>query len=407
MAKAGADLPRGILLYGRPGTGKTLTARYMSNEIGQDVPFYEFGSDEFDAAGIRSLFRRLSERGRAVIYIDEIDTFALHRSSDRHTENSRRTLAAMLTGLDGLVGAPGILVICSSNTHPNQLDSALMRAGRIGFVITFKEPETEEREELFRFFASTRTSEDSVDWNRAARKTAGKTPADLRQMLDDAIGLALLDDRTSMTEADVFAAIARDGIVEADVEVDPAFWLRTAVHEAGHVAALCALRGAARVYSVKMDKSGGATADGWDKPLISHRTNVSILEQIIICYAGSRAEKMIYGDFALGSHSDHVRASGVISTLIGSGLAEGLNLLAPPEFKSNELISEDLKVRSIVIAEEQAKKAQTQADEIVIANRSSIESFAAMLVEQRELSGSPLQEAIVACGFQAAESPSK
>lgn len=408
LAAAGAEMPRGILLYGPPGTGKTLTARFMASQIGTDVPFYEFSSDELSAANVRAIFTILSGQGRAVMYIDEIDGFALHR--DKSTENARKTLTAMLTGLDGLIITPGVLVICSSNTSPNNLDPALMRSGRIGFIIAFKTPEEDEREALFRHFASTRRTDEGIDWGRAARMTRGKTPADIKQMLDDALGLALMAERATVSEADVLAAVARDGVVLAETAFHADFWVRTALHEAGHVAATCALRGADQVYSVSMSKDGGKTQTGWDKMAVMHRTNRSILDQIVISYAGSRAEMMIYDDFALGSHSDHRNASSIINDLIQSGLAEEMGLLSPEPFARGGLISQAVQIQAMELADRQSKDAQDQATKIVETNRGAIELFARRMVEVsvidgsllREVSGPTLQALITECGFECA-----
>jgi cell division protease FtsH len=399
MEKAGASLPRGVLLFGPPGTGKTLTARFMASQIGADVPFYEFSSDELSPPIIRLLFRAIAARGQSVIYIDEIDGFGLHRANARHTENSTRTLTAMLTALDGLVQTAGTLVICSSNSAPSSLDPALMRSGRIGVVIEFKMPEESEREDLFRFFAQTRQADADIDWARAARMTRGKTPADIRQMLDDAMGLALMDARNAIAWRDVQAAINRDGVVEPPIKVSAEFWKRTALHEAGHIAATYALRGPDRAYSVVINDQGGLTTTDWDKNTIEHRTNVSILDQIVISLAGSRAENLFYRDFAVGSHSDHVKASGVANSLIKGGLSPDLGLLAPSEFKESDLISEGLRIRSVAIAERLIEEGSAVADTIVAINRAAIEQFAEMLVTEREMSGPRLDEAIEQCGF--------
>ena len=141
-----------------------------------------------------------------------------------------------------------------------------------------------------------------------------------------------------------------------------------------------------------------------------HRTNKTIHEQIVISYAGSRAEEMIYGDFAVGSHSDHQRASDIINGLLNGGLAVELSLLSPAPFHNSGLIPDEIQRRALEVAERQAKEGQRRATEIVEANRAAIESFAARLLDLdfidgstlREVSGPALQALIVECGFQCA-----
>lgn len=140
----GVEPPRGILFWGEPGLGKTLVARYLAASLGPDVPFYEVSADELTPDRIRGTLRYLAAtHPRSVLYLDEIDTFGMGRDYTMyHDADTRQLLTACLSALDGLVSTSGPVVIASSNSGPQRLDAALVRAGRFGFKVRFEAPAT-------------------------------------------------------------------------------------------------------------------------------------------------------------------------------------------------------------------------------------------------------------------------
>jgi len=256
---------------------------------------------------------------------------ALDRGDRRHTEGTRGTLTAMLTSMDGLVERPGVLVIASSNTDADSLDGALTRAGRIGHKIAFSLPDEEERLDLLKLFGGirrddapepelTRSYDGVIDWARLSRMTRGWSPADLSQLFDDALGVALAEDRYAINQTDLEEAAARGGHVVPDKDVSAAVWTRAAIHEAGHVAAVSALRGREQVYSVRLEKGGGGlTSFDLDDRRVEDMNITERLDQLVICYAGTAAERMLLDTFSSGSTSDHRNATAIMLSLVTAG----------------------------------------------------------------------------------------
>ena len=206
----GLEPPRGILLWGSPGLGKTLVARHIGAALGSDIPFYEVSADELTPERIRGALHHLAAaHPRSVLYADEIDTIGMSRDYGGHDPDTRMRLTAMLAALDGVRATDGPVVIASSNRPPHQLDGALTRSGRLGFKVRFDVPDEAERIALFELFTRSIPADPPLDWRHAARLTRGKSPADLRQIVEDAASLALASDRDAIGSADVLAAIRR------------------------------------------------------------------------------------------------------------------------------------------------------------------------------------------------------
>lgn len=396
---AGADLPRGILFHGSPGTGKTLTARSLAAQLGTDVPFYELSSDEVSPERARGTLRYLAETYvRSVLYIDEIDGFALDRDSEAHTPTTRGVLVAFLAALDGLVESEGPIVIASSNRPPWHLDSALTRPGRLGFAITFDMPNEDERVELFELFAARRPTDGPIDWRQLAQVCRGFTPAGLRQALDDALGLALGDERTAIRQADVLEALRRAGHIVPEVTLDPDDVMRTCVHEAGHVAVGVALLGPEWVYAVDVTHQGGVTYLGEEDRGFLTVPDAILRARIVGAYGGLVAEVVVTGSQSRPSHHDVEGATGLIQTRIEQGLDEHFPPVAPGAF--GDRLAESLRSRLAEVAVAHAKEASQIARSIVIEHAEGIRKFAVLLLENRPLTGVDLQRAIADCGFR-------
>lgn len=212
-AAMGLEEPRGVLLWGDPGLGKTLVARHIAGSLGPNVPFFEVSADELSPDRIRGALRYLATTyPRSVLYLDEVDTFGMARDYAGHDPDTRLLLTATLAALDGLVATPGPVVIASSNRSPVFLDAALVRAGRLGIRIRFDAPNEAERAELLALFARSTPLEDDVDWMHAARLSRGMTPATLSQVVATAAGLALADGRSRLANSDISTSVARDGV---------------------------------------------------------------------------------------------------------------------------------------------------------------------------------------------------
>lgn len=389
MAEIGAEMPRGILFHGSPGSGKTLTARYLASQLERDVPMFEVSSDELTPDRVRGALRHLGETyGRAVLYIDEIDSFALSRQMEQHTPQTRAVLVAMLAALDGLIATPGTLVIASTNRWPAHLDAALLRAGRLGFKVQFDLPEEHEREQLFELFARSRRIAPDVDFARAAQLTRGSSPADIRQILDDALGLALADGRRALRSDDLDAALRRDGHVRPEDPVPPEELRATAIHEAGHVAAAVALEGREWVYAVTIGPEGGQTQLGGERMRAHARTEGWSWNDLVGSFAGAAAEELVIGQITLGCKNDLQTATGDMLSRVEAGMERTFPPLSPDVLDAK--FPETLRTSLAETLRDRLAEARRHAVEIVAANRQPIEQFAAALLDQPELTGAEL-----------------
>jgi ATP-dependent Zn proteases len=324
MASMGAELPRGILFYGRPGTGKTLVARYLASSLGADVPMYELSADELNPGLVRKLFDHLAaSHERCVLYLDEIDLVALDR--DFATEGARKILVALLAAIDGMRSTSGPILVASSNRAPKQLDPALTRPGRIGVHIPFDLPDEEERAELFAYFLDRRPRDGVIDLEPLAMRAAGMTPAEIRAIVDDATGLALADGRMAITQDDLRRALRRDGLVlpEELANPDPDKLKRTAVHEAGHAAVAAVLRGPDWIQRVDIGEENGDTTlskPNWPRDYLP---GAELRDAIIVGYGGIAAEEQMYGSASLAATSDIEKATTLACLLAQVGQLDG------------------------------------------------------------------------------------
>ena len=391
-AAMGLEPPRGILFWGEPGLGKTLVARHLAASLGAGVPFYEVSADELTPERIRGSLRHLAAaHPRSIVYMDEIDVFAMNRDFEGHDPETRMRLSAMLAGLDGLVATAGPVVIASSNRPAHQLDAALTRSGRLGDKVHFNAPDEAEREALLRLFTRDIPTERDIDWRSAARLTRAKSPADLRQIVEDAAGLALAADRDILDGADLLAEPA-------------AARRRIAIHESGHVAACVALRGPDWVYAVRLATIEGVTSYGDERIPVHLRPDGEHRDALVVALAGGAAEEALLGEAPLGGREDVKAATDVALERAGVGLAGRAIPLALERLEPN--VAEMLKGDLADALLGQMEIARQRARAIVAANVEAIARFAALLEAAGELTGEPLADAITEAGFVAAEAMS-
>jgi cell division protease FtsH len=397
--RMGAEVPRGILFYGAPGLGKTLVARSVARALGDTVPFYEVSADELTPARIRGALSYLAAaHPRSVLYIDEIDTFGMSRDYEGHEADTRLLLTATLAALDGLTPRAGPLLIASSNRPPRHLDAALVRAGRIGFKVRFGEPDEGEREQLLRLFAHHIPKDPAIAWADLAGLTRGSTPADLRQMVADAAGLAVAAGREQLTQPDLAAAVRRAGELGPESSSPHRDWRRSAIHEAGHVAVATVLRGPSWVRAVRLTDKGGKTSIGDEDRQKIDEPDDEILDLIATKFGGIAAEQALLGSAAFGGEEDVSSATGIALSRYDAGLS------SDPAPVDGELFGDppdSVREAAAVAVRKAIEPARRQAIAIVAANVEAIARLAEVIEREGELAGALLQGSIDAAGFAA------
>lgn len=323
-ARLGAEVPRSVLLLGPAGIGKTHSARALAVRLG-GLPVYEVGADELTGPVVRALFAGLDARHpRSMLVIDEIDLVGGERSESDAA--SRRVLAALLTALDGLRPASGVLLVAATSQTTWDLDPALLRAGRLGFSVELRHPDQAARAEMMAFFLSGRPLAPDVDVAPLAEATGGCTPADLRAACADAAGIALSSGREWIAQEDLLAALERRGRVvpeEPEPEpVDPSLLRRVSVHESGHLVA-GSLLGVGRLVSVEIGAYGGSVVFGdptGEAPLDERAERDSIATSL----AGIASERILLGSAAISQGHDVRAALASARRIVEIGSAGGL-----------------------------------------------------------------------------------
>ncbi|MBW3576264.1 MAG: AAA family ATPase [Actinobacteria bacterium] len=300
----GAELPKGILLCGPSGNGKTLLARALAGETG--VPFHYVSAASFveqyvgiGAARIRKLFRQAQRDAPAIVFIDELDAVGRRRSGgmsgDREFDH---TLNQLLVELDGFEAAAGVLIVGATN-RPELLDPALVRPGRFDRRILIDRPDVAGRESILRLHASRRPVSRQVDWRDVARQTAGLSGAELTRIVNEAALLAARRHRTRIAADDVHEAINRlvTGLRNNRV-MGPDEKRLVAYHEAGHALLALLLRGVRPPPRVSIvTRSGATTRSPWslgnDREVLTKR---ELMSQLIVLLGGRAAEVNTFGE---------------------------------------------------------------------------------------------------------------
>lgn len=399
---AGAILPpvRSTLLQGPPGTGKTALSRWFASQL-DGVPAYDLPAEQLTPELIRAAFAHLGSRPRSIVFLQEVDAIGLSRQEA--DADARRSLLALLEALDGLVTvAPGRgpVVVATTNLETWQLDAALTRpGGRIGTVVRFGLPTTREREELFRLMARPWVGEDAeIDWLRLAALSAGRSPADVRGTVDDAVGLALLRDGADarLTDEDLLAAVRRGNRIEPEDERPMADLPRVAVHEAGHVACALAFGQPVRSVELKAGHRGGVTQTG-DEGAVA--TAPSLWANVVSALGGIAAEEASFGGASAGGESDVHRATSLLITRIETGLDPAFPPVSRRAWGSGWTpLAIDDAIAPRVIAE--LAVARADAARIVEREQHRITCFADILLGHQVLSGQALRDALAAAGWE-------
>jgi cell division protease FtsH len=403
-ARLGAKIPRGVLLSGQPGTGKTLLARAVAGEAG--VPFFSISASEFvevivgvGASRVRSLFTEAKENAPAIVFIDELDAIGRSRStgtgiSGGHDEREQ-TLNQILTEMDGFDPAIGVIVMAATN-RPEILDPALLRPGRFDRRIPVLPPDRDGRRQILDVHTRSVPLGEDVDLDRIASTTPGMVGADIANLVNEAALLAAKrghdkvhqDDFTDAIEKIVLGTARKVVMSQADRE-------RTAYHEAGHALVGMLSDGADPVRKVSIIPRGQALGVTLSTP-DADRYNYSreeLIARIKVALGGRAAEQIVYGDVTTGAESD-IRQL----TMIARGMVTrwGMSSEVGPVFLDSDnpygieqrADAVEAEVRRIVEAAEQETLA------VLREHRSQLDALVARLLEKETIDQDEVYEVV-------------
>lgn len=378
FTKVGARIPKGVLLEGAPGTGKTLLAKAIAGEAG--VPFFSISGSDFvemfvgvGASRVRDLFEEAKRHAPCIVFIDEIDAVARRRGTGMgggHDEREQ-TLNQLLVEMDGFGVNEGIIVLAATN-RVDILDPAIMRPGRFDRKISVNRPDVGGREAILRVHAKNKPLAEDVDLKQIAQTTAGFTGADLENLLNEASIVAAKQERSYVIQEDIKQAFIKVGIgseKKSRIITDKEKKI-TAYHEAGHAILFHVLPDVGPVYTVSIIPTGLGAA-GYTMPLPENDdmfiTKGKMLQDIMVSLGGRIAEEIIFQDITTGASSDIKKATKAARDMVTRyGMSESIGVINYNSDDDEVFIGRDLahtKAHSELVSGEIDKEVKRIIDE--------------------------------------------
>lgn len=399
--KLGARIPKGVLMVGAPGTGKTLLARAIAGEAG--VPFFHTSGSEFEemlvgagASRVRDLFDKAKRAAPALIFIDEIDAVARKRGTTVQSSTTEQTLNQILVEMDGFEQGTNVIVIAATN-RPDVLDPAILRPGRFDRRVVLDLPDIEGRKQILAIHAKNKPLADDVDLERVAKRTTGFSGAELENTLNEAAIIAAKEDRKQITAHDIEEAATK-------VTMGPAKQNRrrteeelklVAVHEAGHAVVAKFLPQVDPVHRVSIISRGMAGGVTHFLPQDDSRivSKTKLMSRLVVALGGRAAEEIVLNDISTGASNDIDQATNVARSMVQKfGMSEKLGLIKYGE--SNELQylgygygeQRDYSDDTAKLIDEEVRKlmqdAYDKARDLIKKNRAKFDELVAMLLKQ-------------------------
>ena len=405
--KMGAKIPRGVLLCGQPGTGKTLIAKAIAGEA--NVPFISMSGSEFiemfaglGASRVRKLFEKAKKISPCIIFIDEIDAIGSRRNSSGGAESeNNQTLNQLLVEMDGFDTDETIIVLAATN-RPEMLDKALLRPGRFDRRITIGLPDLRGREAILKIHAKEKKFAEDVNLKSIAEDTAGFTGADLANILNEAAIIATINGHLAITNKDIEDAVKKVtvGLEKQSRVISEKDKKLTAYHEAGHAIVSSTLetqKGVKEVSIIPRGVAGGYTMykSDEDKCYIS---KTEMEEKLVALMGGRAAEKVVLNDISTGASNDIEVATSIAKDMITKyGMSETLGPISinteqdPYELqllgeKFGDAIGAEVKIL--------LDNAYNTAQKLVRENREKLDRVANALLEKEVISADEFQELI-------------
>jgi len=341
--KLGARIPKGVIMVGAPGTGKTLLAKAIAGEAG--VPFFHTSGAEFEemlvgagASRVRDLFKKAKRAAPSLIFIDEIDAIARKRGTTVQSSHTEQTLNQILVEMDGFEPNQNVIVIAATN-RPDVLDPAILRPGRFDRRVVLDLPDIEGRKEILAIHSKNKPLGKSVDLEKVAKRTVGFSGADLENMLNEAAIIAAKTDRKEITSSDIEEAATKVVAGPEKKRKRTKDELKmTAFHEAGHALVAKLTPKSDPVHRITIISRGMAL--GWTMQLPERdkyqQTQEELMSKIKVLMGGRAAEEIVFGDITSGASNDIEKATSIARKMVKLfGMSKKLGLVKYGQ--SNEL----------------------------------------------------------------------
>lgn len=405
FAAVGAKIPKGVLLMGSPGTGKTLLAKAVAGEA--NVPFFHISGSEFvemfvgvGASRVRDLFQKAKKAAPAIIFIDEIDAVGRKRGSGLGGSHDEReqTLNQILVEMDGFEPNLGVIIMAATN-RPDVLDQALLRPGRFDRRVVIDMPDINDREEILKVHAVNKPLESTVSLRKVAERTPGFSGADLDNLLNEAAISVVRDNRTEIKELDILKTIEKVllGPEKRSRVMSKKDKEMTAYHEGGHALVGHFLKHSDPIRKVSIIGRGMAGGYTLSMPETDthYRTLAKFKDDIAMMLGGYVAERMIYGDDQLstGPSSDLKKATQSVTAMVMQyGMSDKLG---PRQFGDNEgliFLAEEIHSKknysektAEMIDQEISRfleEAKVRATEVLTKQRTQLDALVRVLIEK-------------------------
>ena len=395
----GAAIPKGILLSGASGTGKTLLARAVAGEAG--VSFIAMSGSEFDdkyvgvgASRVRDLFKNAKNNAPCIIFIDEIDAVGQKRK-DSENRWGVQTINQLLTEMDGFESNANIIVLAATN-RPESLDPALLRPGRFDRRINISLPDVQEREEILRIHGKNKKFMDNVNFKSIALNTAGFSGADLEVLLNEAALLAARKSQQVITSQNIDEALRKIsiGLQNKGKKISEKERKLTAYHEAGHAIVGKFMPTQDKIKEVSIVPRGTAGGYTWhetteDKCFTS---KMELLERLRVLLGGRAAEQVVLKDISTGASSDLRKATEIAKNMICVyGMNQEVGPISLVDTNSDLLGPDTMSLIGKLISQS-VKQAEAEAIQILVDNKVLLDMVANTLLERETISGEELDK---------------
>ncbi len=409
----GARIPKGVLLVGQPGTGKTLLAKAVAGEAG--VPFFIISGSDFvemfvgvGASRVRDLFEQAKKNAPCIIFIDEIDAVGRQRGAGLgggHDEREQ-TLNQLLVEMDGFAANEGVIVIAATN-RPDVLDKALLRAGRFDRQIVVGTPDVKAREEILNVHARKKKLAEDVDLSTIAKNTAGFVGADLENILNEAALLAARRDKSEIGMAEIEDAMIKVtmGPEKKTRVISDKEKKLVAFHEAGHAVASHFLETQDDVHQISIIPRGMAGGYTMYRPSEdrSFMSKSEMEEQIISLLGGRVAEALVLGDISTGASNDIERASKIARAMVTKyGMSEKLGAITFGSGQEEVFLGRDFTQQKNFseetsgLIDEEVKKiidtAYKRTEDILNEHMGKLHNVANVLLEKEKIDGEEFEQ---------------